>query len=195
MYKSIIKPLLDWVIAFCVLLVLFPVFLIVAIAIKINSPGPVFFIQNRLGKDGKVFKIIKFRSMRVDIPAQKGNKLYETDPRITSVGKIIRKTSLDEIPQILNILKGEMSFIGPRPPITTFPKRFEEYTEFEKQRFDVRPGISGLAAVRCREIHDWNINIPIDVEYVNTLSFENDTKLFLLSLTAFLKTDNVYRKE
>jgi undecaprenyl phosphate N,N'-diacetylbacillosamine 1-phosphate transferase len=195
MYKSIIKPLLDWGIALCALLVLSPVFLIVAIAIKIDSPGPLFFIQNRLGKDGKVFKIIKFRSMRNDIPAQKVKKLYETDPRITPVGRIIRKTSIDEIPQIFNILSGEMSFIGPRPPVTTYPKRFEEYNEFERRRFDVKPGISGLAAVRCREVHDWDINIPIDVEYVNTLSFKNDTKLFLLSLTAFLKTDNVYRKE
>jgi undecaprenyl phosphate N,N'-diacetylbacillosamine 1-phosphate transferase len=195
MYKSIIKPLLDWAIALCALLVLSPVFLIVAIAIKIDSPGPLFFIQNRLGKDGKVFKIIKFRSMRNDVPGQKVNNLYETDPRITHIGRIIRKTSIDEIPQILNILSGEMSFIGPRPPVTTYPKRFEEYNEFERRRFDVKPGISGLAAVRCREVHDWDINIPIDVEYVNTLSFKNDAKLFLLSLTAFLKTDNVYRKE
>jgi undecaprenyl phosphate N,N'-diacetylbacillosamine 1-phosphate transferase len=195
MYKYIIKPLFDWGIALCALLILSPVFLIVAIAIKINSPGPVFFIQNRLGRDGKIFKIIKFRSMRTDSPAKKDNKLYETDPRITQVGRFIRKTSIDEIPQILNILKGEMSFIGPRPPVTTFPKRFEEYNEFERHRFDVKPGISGLAAVRCREIHDWDINIPIDVEYVNTLCFKNDIKLFLVSLTAFLKTNNIYGKE
>jgi lipopolysaccharide/colanic/teichoic acid biosynthesis glycosyltransferase len=195
MYKALIKPLVDWGIAFCALIILIPIFIVVIIAIKIDSPGPVFFIQNRLGRDGRVFKIIKFRSMRQDFYAREGNKLYENDQRITRVGRFIRKTSIDEIPQILNILRGEMSFIGPRPPITTFPKRFEEYTEFEKQRFNVKPGISGLAAVRCREIHDWDINIPIDVEYVNNISFKNDAWLFMLSLTAFLKTDNIYRKK
>lgn len=195
MYKTLIKPLVDWGIAFCALIILIPIFIVVIIAIKIDSPGPVFFIQNRLGRDGRVFKIFKFRSMRQDLSAMEDNKLYENDQRITRVGRFIRKTSIDEIPQILNILRGEMSFIGPRPPITTFPKRFEEYTEFEKQRFNVKPGISGLAAVRCREIHDWDINIPIDVEYVNNISFKNDAWLFLLSLTAFLKTDNIYRKK
>jgi lipopolysaccharide/colanic/teichoic acid biosynthesis glycosyltransferase len=128
-------------------------------------------------------------------PVEGSAILYETDPRITSVGRFIRKTSIDELPQLLNILKGDMSFIGPRPPVTTFPKRYEEYSEFERQRFYVKPGISGLAAIRCREIHDWDINIPIDVEYVKTLSFKNDTRLFILSLAAFLKTDNIYSKK
>lgn len=195
MYKPVIKPLVDWGIAFCALIILIPIFIVVIIAIKIDSPGTVFFIQNRLGRDGRVFKIIKFRSMHQDVSAKEGNKLYENDQRITRVGRFIRKTSIDEIPQILNILRGEMSFIGPRPPMTTFPKRFEEYTEFERQRFNVKPGISGLAAVRCREIHDWDINIPIDVEYVNSMSFKNDARLFMLSLTAFLKTDNIYSKK
>lgn len=195
MYKPVIKPLADWGIAFCALIILIPIFIVVIIAIKIDSPGTVFFIQNRLGRDGRVFKIIKFRSMHQDVSAKEGNKLYENDQRITRVGRFIRKTSIDEIPQILNILRGEMSFIGPRPPMTTFPKRFEEYTEFERQRFNVKPGISGLAAVRCREIHDWDINIPIDVEYVNSMSFKNDARLFMLSLTAFLKTDNIYSKK
>jgi lipopolysaccharide/colanic/teichoic acid biosynthesis glycosyltransferase len=195
MYKTYLKPLFDWIIAFFAFIILIPVFLIVAIAIKIDSDGPVFFLQNRLGKQGKVFKMIKFRSMGTEISSDKNHKLFEDDPRITKVGSFIRKTSIDELPQMINILKGEMSFIGPRPPVTTYPKRYEEYSEFEKQRFTVKPGISGLAAIRCREIHDWNINIPIDVEYVKSLSFMNDAKLFLLSLTTFLKTDNIYRKE
>jgi lipopolysaccharide/colanic/teichoic acid biosynthesis glycosyltransferase len=195
MYKTNLKPLLDWIIALFAFIVLIPVFLIVAIAIKIDSNGPIFFLQNRVGKLGKVFKIIKFRSMRTDMRSGTNHKLFENDPRITKVGSFIRKTSIDELPQIINILKGDMSFIGPRPPVTTFPKRFEEYSEFERQRFNVKPGISGLAQIRCREIHDWDINIPIDVEYVKSLSFTNDLKLFLLSLTTFLKTDNIYRKE
>jgi undecaprenyl phosphate N,N'-diacetylbacillosamine 1-phosphate transferase len=123
------------------------------------------------------------------------NKLFENDPRITKLGRFIRKTSIDEIPQLINILRGEMSFIGPRPPLTYFPKKYEEYSDFEKQRFLVKPGISGLAQIRCREVHDWNINIPIDVEYVNSISFSLDLKLFLASLLAFFKTDNVYRRD
>ena len=108
------------------------------------------------------------------------NKLYENDPRITRVGRFIRKTSIDELPQIFNILKGDMSFIGPRPPVPYFPKKIEEYNEFEYQTISCKPGISGLAQVRCREIHDWDINIPIDVEYVQNYSFKYDLKLFLL---------------
>lgn len=133
--------------------------------------------------------------MFTEQPKTISHKLYENDPRITKVGSFIRKTSLDEIPQLLNILKGEMSFIGPRPPVIHFPKKYEEYSEFEKQRFLVKPGISGLAAVRCREVHDWDINIKIDVEYVQNYSFMYDAKLFFTSLTYFFRSDNIYRKE
>jgi undecaprenyl phosphate N,N'-diacetylbacillosamine 1-phosphate transferase len=197
MYKSFFKPLLDWIAALLALILLFPLFLIVSVFIKIDSTGPIFFIQERLGKDGKVFKVFKFRSMTVNQPpkGQQGSKLYENDPRITRVGRFIRKTSIDELPQLINILKGDMSFIGPRPPVTYFPKRFDDYSEFEKQRFQVKPGISGLAQVRCREVHDWDINIPIDVEYVKNYSFTFDLNLFMSSLFLFFKTDNIYRKE
>jgi lipopolysaccharide/colanic/teichoic acid biosynthesis glycosyltransferase len=197
MYKSIFKPIFDWIIALIALIILSPLFLVVAIFVKVDSPGPVFFIQERLGKNGSVFKFFKFRSMTINQPLKesKGTKLYENDPRITKVGRFIRKTSIDELPQLINILKGDMSFIGPRPPVTYFPKRFEDYSEFEKQRFQVKPGISGLAQVRCREIHDWDINIPIDVEYVKNYSFTFDLNLFLSSLFFFFKTDNIYRNE
>lgn len=197
MYKSFLKPLLDWIAALLALILLLPLFLLVSVLIKIDSAGPVFFIQERLGKYGKVFKVFKFRSMTVNQPVKvlNGPKLYENDPRITKVGRFIRKTSIDELPQLINILKGEMSFIGPRPPVTYFPKKFDEYSEFEKQRFHVKPGISGLAQVRCREVHDWDINIPIDVEYVKNYSFTFDLNLFLSSLFFFFKTDNIYRKE
>lgn len=167
-----------------------------SLLIIIDSPGPVFFRQNRLGYRGKVFSVCKFRSMITDQTKYAStNKLFENDPRITKLGRFIRKTSIDEIPQLINILRGEMSFIGPRPPLTYFPKKYEEYSDFEKQRFLVKPGISGLAQIRCREVHDWNINIPIDVEYVNSISFSLDLKLFLASLLAFFKTDNVYRRD
>ncbi len=197
MYKSFFKALLDWWLAFFAIFLLIPLFLIVAVLIKIDSAGPVFFIQERLGKNGDIFKVFKFRSMRVNQPlkTKKVDKLYENDPRITKVGRFIRKTSIDELPQLINILKGEMSFIGPRPPVTYFPKQFEDYSDFEKKRFQVKPGISGLAQVRCREVHDWDVNIPIDVEYVKNYSFTYDLKLFLSSLFFFFKTDNIYRKD
>lgn len=195
MYKFFFKPLLDWILALMATITLLPLFIITAVAIKIDSKGPAFFRQDRLGRNGKVFKIYKFRSMTVSQPKDTGNKLYENDPRITRVGKFIRKTSIDELPQLISILKGDMSFIGPRPPLTYFPKKYEEYNEFEKQRFLVKPGISGLAAIRCREVHDWNVNIPIDVEYVQRYTFSTDLKLFITSLLVFFKTDNIYRKE
>ncbi len=194
MYKRFLKSIIDWMLALIALVVLSPVLIVVAIAIKLDSKGPIFFRQQRLGRDGKVFKIYKFRSMVVHNP-ESTKLLYENDPRITRVGRFIRKTSLDELPQLFNILAGDMSFIGPRPPVPYFPKKIDEYNEFERQRFKVKPGISGLAQIRCREIHDWNINIPIDVEYVQHYSFTYDLKLFLQSLKAFFVTDNIYRKE
>ncbi len=194
-YKSFFKPVIDFIIAFVALIILLPLFLITAIAIIFDTRGPVFFRQPRLGLHGKVFRIYKFRSMVVTKTGSTNNKLYENDPRITRIGRFIRKTSIDELPQLLNILKGEMSFIGPRPPVPYFPKKIEEYNEFENQRFLVKPGISGLAQVRCREVHDWDINIPIDVEYVQNYSFRYDLRLFMVSLMSFFKSDNVYRKE
>jgi len=195
MYKFIFKPFVDWIIALVALIILSPVLLVVALAIKFDSDGPILFLQDRLGRNGKVFKVFKFRSMMVTRVDTEENKLYENNPRITKVGRFIRKTSIDELPQLINILIGDMSLIGPRPPTTHFPKKYEEYNDFEKQRFLVKPGISGLAQLRCREIHDWDINIPIDVEYVQNYSLKYDFMLFLKSLIVFFKTDNIYRKE
>jgi len=193
MYLRYIKPISDFVIALISIILLFPIFILVPIAIKLNSPGPVFFLQERLGKNGKVFWIFKFRSMRNDVKTYKfGEVLSENNPQITFTGKYLRKTSIDEIPQLINILKGDMSFIGPRPPVTFYPKKYEEYTEIDKLRFTVKPGISGLAAIRQREINDWSKNIPVDIEYVQNISYTLDSKLFLVSLLAFFKTDNIY---
>jgi len=193
MYTHFFKPLFDITLALIAIVILLPVFAIVAIAIRLDSPGSALFFQNRLGKNGVVFKICKFRSMRNDVNF-KTNETLATDPRITRIGHFIRKTSLDEIPQLFNIVKGDMSFIGPRPPVPTFPKQYEEYNDFEKKRFNVKPGISGLAAIRQREVHDWNLNIPVDVEYVEKISFKMDLKLFLSSLSVFFNTRNIYSK-
>lgn len=194
MYQRIIKPLFDICIALIATIILFPIGVIVAFAIAIDSKGPIFFRQKRLGKNGKVFRVFKFRSMTVNDSGPSKGGLKSDDSRITKIGAFIRKTSIDEIPQLLNILRGEMSFIGPRPPMELHPKPFGEYSSFEKKRFKVKPGISGLAAVRCREVHDWDINIPIDVEYIDNLSFTLDMKLFFTSLTMFFRTDNIYSK-
>jgi len=195
MYRNVLKPVADFLIALTALLLLSPLFLVVAIAIRLDSKGSAFFLQERLGLHGRVFKVYKFRSMSQGVNKMSGGKLYENDPRITKIGAFIRKTSIDELPQLINILRGEMSFIGPRPPVTYFPKKYSEYNDFEKKRFDVKPGISGLAQIRCREIHDWDINIPIDVEYVENFSMKNDCILFLKSLLTFFKTDNIYRSK
>ncbi|WP_199856413.1 sugar transferase [Lunatibacter salilacus] len=192
-YKNLGKPVGDFLIALIALLILIPIFILVAIAIKLESKGPVFFLQKRLGRNGSEFIIFKFRSMRTDLNIEVSG-VYENDPRITKVGRFIRKTSIDELPQIINILLGDMSFIGPRPPLSHYPKVYDEYSEFEKKRFFVKPGISGLAQVRCREVHDWGINIPIDVEYVENFGFKTDFKLFLSSVFMFFKTDNIYSK-
>ena len=195
MYITCVKPICDRIVAFLGLVILLPVFFVVAIAIKFDSAGPVFFRQERLGLLGKVFRIYKFRSMAHDNNTRVGSvTVFENDPRITRTGKFIRKTSMDELPQLINILIGEMSFIGPRPPVPYFPKHYEEYTEVEKIRFTVRPGLSGLVQVRHREINDWNINIPVDIEYVEKCSFWFDLKLFLASLLVFFRTDNVYSR-
>ena len=194
MYKQVFKPILDWILALLAFVFLSPILLLVAIVIKTDSSGSALFLQERLGRNGKVFRVYKFRSMTQGQNKMSDGKLYDNDPRITKVGHFIRKTSIDELPQLINILRGEMSFIGPRPPVTYFPKKYDEYTDFERIRFSVKPGISGLAQIRCREVHDWNINIAIDVEYVQNYSFKYDMNLFLKSVLVFFKTDNVYRK-
>ncbi len=196
LYKKFLKSVIDFILALIAIIILMPIFIVVYFAIKLDSKGSAVFKQKRLGLNGREFTVFKFRSMVTDQShIKKSNKVYENDPRITKVGAFIRKTSIDELPQVFNILKGEMSFIGPRPPVPYFPKKYGEYNSFEVQRFQVKPGISGLAQVRCREIHDWDINIPIDVEYVENYSFIYDMKLFLASFMSFFKHDNIYRKE
>lgn len=195
MYRTFVKPTCDRMTAFLALVILFPLFFAVAFAIKCDSKGPVFFRQERLGLFGRIFRIYKFRSMTNDNNTRVGSvKVFEDDPRITRTGKFLRKTSIDELPQLINILKGEMSFIGPRPPVPYFPKNYHEYSDVEKIRFTVKPGLSGLVQVRHREINDWNINIPVDIEYVGKCSFFFDLKLFLASMLVFFRTDNIYSR-
>ena len=188
-----IKCILDFIFALSAILVIWPILLIIAILIKLESKGPVFFLQERLGRNGSVFKIYKFRTM-VDgaINLGSGLRTDEGDPRITKVGSFLRKTSLDELPQIFNILRGEMSFIGPRPPVPYYPRKYEDYSIEQKRRFMVRPGISGYAQVVLRNSGTWDERIKLDLEYVDRMSFLFDILIILKTFNTVIRRDNIY---
>lgn len=182
-YRDYIKRIMDIIIAVPVLIVAIVPMLIIALAVKIDSPGPVLFKQDRLGKDGKVFKMLKFRSMCVG--AEKtGSGVYsgKGDTRVTRVGKLIRATSLDELPQLINVLRGDMSLLGPRPPLTYHPWPLEKYTEEQRHMFDVRPGFSGWAQVHGRKDVEWNHRIELNVWYVRHVRFSLDIKIFFMTI-------------
>lgn len=186
------KYLFDLIASVFGLIIISPVFLAVSCAIVIDDPGPVFFKQKRIGKDGKIFEIIKFRTM-VQNAEKIGDGLVvqtEDDPRITKVGRLLRKTSLDELPQLLNIIKGEMSLIGPRPPVTYHPYNgYEKYPEKAKLRFKMRPGITGLAQVEKRNSATWDERIEIDVKYVENFSLLLDIKIFFKTFSSMNYTE------
>lgn len=190
MYAKV-KRIFDIAVSSAGLAVTSPLLLIAAAAIKLESKGPVIFKQDRLGLNGKVFTIYKFRSMCVD--AEKGG-VYEKkqDSRVTKVGKLIRKTSIDELPQFINIIKGDMAIIGPRPTLTYHPWPLEKYTEEQKKRFNVRPGVTGWAQVNGRKDVPWDKRIEYDTEYVNKLSLRFDLKIFFKTIFKVLTmSDNI----
>ena len=190
MYIRFFKRFFDILFSFLGIVVLAVPMLIVALAVKIDSDGPVIFKQKRLGKNAKEFYIYKFRSMIVDAE-KSGVYSDDKDSRLTRVGKILRKTSVDEFPQLINILKGEMSFIGPRPPLRYHPWPIEEYTDEQKRMFDVRPGITGWAQVHGRKNVEWNHRIELNVWYVNNLSIILDLSIFFQTIfKVFTNADN-----
>lgn len=180
---SIFKRTIDFIIAGVALIVLSPFLLITAILIKLDSKGPVIFKQERLGKNGVPFKIWKFRSMCVGAEKQ-GTCVYsyKGDARITKVGKIIRATSIDELPQLVNILKGDMALIGPRPALTYHPWPYEQYTEHQKHMFDVLPGVTGWAQVNGRKEVPWPERIELNVWYAKNMSLWLDLKIFFMTI-------------
>lgn len=190
-YRAV-KRFLDVTASFLGLVLLSPLMLAVSILIKIDSRGPVIFRQKRIGRNGKVFEIYKFRSMCVG--AEKtGSGVYsgKGDARVTKIGKILRATSIDELPQLLNILKGEMSFVGPRPPLTYHPWKYEEYTDFQKRMFEVRPGITGWAQVNGRKDVEWHKRIELNVWYVDHMSLLLDIKImFMTAFKVLTNADN-----
>lgn len=186
MYKYI-KRGLDFTAALMLLTVLSPLMLVVAILIKLNRDGPVLFKQERPGLNGKIFTVLKFRTMSVKTHDKKGRELTDFE-RMSKIGNLLRKTSIDELPQFINILKGDMSFIGPRPLLTEY---LELYSPEQMRRHEVRPGISGWAQVNGRNSITWEEKFLLDVEYVDNISFAMDVKIFVRTILNVLKQDGI----
>ncbi|MFJ1490987.1 sugar transferase [Capnocytophaga canis] len=186
MYKTFIKPFLDFILALIGFLLLSPVFIIVTIGLFFANQGKPFFFQLRPGKDGKIFKIIKFKTMN-DKKDEHGNLLPDAD-RLTKVGSFVRKTSLDEIPQLLNVIKGDMSLIGPRPLL---PSYLALYNDFQRRRNEVKPGITGWAQVNGRNSISWEKKFEYDVWYVDHISFALDFKILWLTVLKVLKSEGI----
>lgn len=192
-----IKRFFDIILSFLGIIILSPLMLITAVAIKLDSKGPVIFKQERLGLHGNVFFIYKFRSM-CQGAEHTGTGVYSSadDVRVTRVGKIIRATSIDELPQLFNILKGDMSFIGPRPPLTYHPWELSEYTDEQLHMFDVRPGITGWAQINGRKDVEWHKRIELNCWYVDNISLLLDIKIIFVTVFKVLKNeDNVNVEE
>lgn len=191
--QEIIKLGIDFLGAMIGLIILAIPFAIIGIAIKLDSEGPVLFKSVRVGKDKKPFLMYKFRSMIKDaVNVGLGLAVAEKDPRITTVGKILRKYSIDELPQLINILKGEMSFIGPRPAL---PHQVEKYTEWEKRRLEVKPGITGWAQVNGRNLLTWKERIKYDIWYVDNLSLLLDVKILFRTIRVIISKKGLYGED
>lgn len=187
MYKNYIKPFLDFFLAFFGIIFISPILIVVAILLFFANKGAgIFFFQERPGKDEKIFKIIKFKSMTDE--RDKDGNLLPNEVRITPIGKFIRNTSIDELPQLFNILKGDMSFAGPRP----LPIRYLQlYNDEQKKRHTVRPGITGWAQVNGRNRISWTKKFELDVWYVKNISFQLDLKIFFLTIKKVLASKDI----
>ncbi len=187
MYAKYFKRFLDFVLSFAALLILSPVILILTIVGAIVMKGNPFFTQSRPGKGEKIFKLIKFRTMSND--KDKDGKLLPDSVRLNKYGKFLRSTSLDELPELINIFVGDMSIVGPRPLLVEY---LPYYTEEEKHRHDVRPGLTGLAQINGRNNVDWAKRFQYDVEYVNNLSISLDLKIIFNTVTVIFKRTGVH---
>jgi lipopolysaccharide/colanic/teichoic acid biosynthesis glycosyltransferase len=186
MYKNYLKRLFDFLAALLGLLILSPLFIVVMIGLYVANQGKPFFFQTRPGKDERIFKIIKFKTMNDRKDAQ-GNLLPDAD-RLTPIGAFVRKTSLDEIPQLINVLKGDMSLIGPRPLL---PQYLPLYNETQKRRHQIRPGITGWAQVNGRNAISWQKKFELDVWYIDHLSLILDIKIFFFTIKKVVVREGV----
>jgi undecaprenyl phosphate N,N'-diacetylbacillosamine 1-phosphate transferase len=193
MYKKYFKRILDLILALIALPFWFIILIIVGPVIYFQDKGPIFYNAPRLGKDGKIFKMYKFRSMKVNAPdiRNKDGSTFnsEDDPRLTKIGKLIRKTSIDETPQLLNIIKGDMSIIGPRPDL---PEHRELYEENEERKLEVRPGVTGYNQAYYRNTIPWKKRIQHDIYYIDHLSLWLDIKIFFKTAVSVLKREDIY---
>lgn len=186
MYQNYIKRIIDFTVAFFGLIIISPIFLIITIVLYFANQGKPFFFQERPGLNEKIFKVIKFKSMN-DKRDKNGNLLPDNQ-RLTRVGNFVRKTSLDEIPQLINVLKGDMSLIGPRPLLVSY---LDYYNDFEKQRHLVRPGITGWAQVNGRNTISWSEKFKLDVFYVRNISFILDCKIILKTIKNVMTSKDI----
>lgn len=186
MYRYI-KRIMDFTVALLLLVILSPLMLLATVLIASKHDGPVLFKQERPGKDGRIFTVYKFRTMSTRLYDKNGRELSDLE-RMTGVGKLLRKTSIDELPQLLNILKGEMSFIGPRPLLTEY---FELYSPEQMRRHEVLPGISGWAQVNGRNTLTWEEKFAYDVYYVDHYSFKMDMKIFFKTIENVIRQDGI----
>ncbi len=186
MYKFFFKRVIDFLVSLLMMIVIFPVFLLLIVLLAIANRGTPFFVQQRPGKNERIFRIIKFKTMN-DATDSNGDLLSDAE-RLTPVGRFIRKTSLDEIPQLINVLKGEMSFIGPRPLLI---KYLPFYTKQEKIRHSVRPGITGLAQVSGRNLLNWDDRLAADVRYVQHLSMLQDLKIIVRTIKNVITSKDI----
>ena len=186
MYKNLIKPILDFILAFLLIIVFSPIILIVALLIKLKLGSPILFTQERPGLNGKIFRIYKFRTMS-DERDSKGDLLSD-ELRLKGFGKLIRKSSLDELPQLFNVLKGEMSFVGPRPLLVEYLKL---YNQEQAKRHNVKPGITGWAQVNGRNAISWEEKFILDVYYVEHISFMLDCKILYMTFFKVLKRKDI----
>lgn len=185
-YLNYLKPFLDFAVALIAFLILSPIFVIVGLALLIANKGKPFFLQTRPGKGEKTFRVIKFRTMN-DRRDKKGNLLPDAK-RLTTIGSFVRKASLDEIPQLLNVLKGDMSIIGPRPLLIQY---LPLYDNIQKRRHEVKPGITGWAQVNGRNAISWKQKFEYDVWYIDHVSFSLDLKIFFLTIAKVFKAENI----
>ncbi|PKG43282.1 sugar transferase [Psychroflexus sp. MES1-P1E] len=186
MYKYILKTVFDFLFALVGLLVLSPIFLLVTFSLMLANSGKPFFFQSRPGKNERIFKVIKFKTMN-DKKDAGGNLLPDAE-RLTGVGKFVRKTSLDEIPQLINVLKGDMSLVGPRPLLVRY---LPMYNDFQKQRHIVKPGITGWAQVNGRNAISWEEKFKLDVWYVKHQSFMLDLKILFKTVYKVIKSEGI----
>uniref|UniRef100_UPI004048569B sugar transferase n=1 Tax=Mariniflexile sp. TaxID=1979402 RepID=UPI004048569B len=185
-YKNTIKPLLDYFMALIAIIILLPVIIITTILLYIANNGKPFFFQTRPGKNERLFSIIKFKTM--NDKKDKDGKLLPDTQRLTGIGKLVRKTSIDELPQLLNILNGDMSLIGPRPLL---PQYLPYYTKKEAKRHSVKPGITGLAQVNGRNQISWDEKLKLDVDYVENLTFKTDLNILIKTFYKVLVSKDV----